>query len=142
MDRGAAAMVMRSTASWAKGAARTWAPVKNRFVYVQVASSAAGASDEPPIPVMREDESPMPGDEELTAIVQLVRARAVPKPTDKYLSDVQPWPIRDISASSDEVRVTLRDPAHEDHFQWVRLRKASGQWAVAELVEIGRRPTK
>jgi hypothetical protein len=84
----------------------------------------------------------MPGDQEFTAIVKLVRARAVQKPTDRYLSDVQPWPIHDILVSSDEIRVALRDTAQEDHFQWVLLRKTSGQWAVAELVQIGRRPTK
>jgi hypothetical protein len=38
--------------------------------------------------------------------------------------------------------VILRDPAHEDHFQQIRLRKTSGQWAVVELMEVGRRPPK
>jgi hypothetical protein len=59
------------------------------------------------------------------------------------MSDVQPWSIRDIRQfNAEDVYVTLTDPAHEDHFQQIRFHKASDQWAVVELAELGRRPRK
>jgi tetratricopeptide (TPR) repeat protein len=140
--RGIAALVMSAPVSAAKNAPSAWSVVKNRFVYVQVATGGADAAYESPIPVMETVGSSMPGDEDLSSVVRMVREKAVPKATDKYLSDVQPWPIRDIRASNDEMTVILRDPAHEDHFQKIRLRKTSGQWAVVELMEVGRRPPK
>jgi TonB family protein len=141
--RGTAAFVARLPVSPAKNAPLAWTVVGTRLVYVQIASTAGDAANESPIPVMEAAASSILTDEDLISIVRQVRERAVPRATDKYMSDVQPWSIRDIRQfNAEDVYVTLTDPAHEDHFQQIRFHRASDQWAVVELAELGRRPRK
>ncbi len=140
--RGAAALGARLPVLSAKDAHLAWQFDMNGFEYIQLATGAGDAASEVPIPV-----GALRGlvlkDEDLVSIVRLIRRTAASKATDNYRSDIQPWPIAEMSqAGNDGVSVTLADPASEDHLQLIRLRRTSGQWSVVETVEAGRRPLK
>ena len=83
--RGLSALVVRLPVSPAKNAPLAWTILKGRFVYVQVATGANDAASESPIPVMEADEPSGLKDADLISIVRLVRERAVPNATDRYV---------------------------------------------------------
>ena len=113
---------------------RVWRAMKGDFRYVQVAAAETDAAAMPPIRVQPAPNSPPPSDDELISIVSLIRARAAPKPTERLMSDIQPWPITSIIVwGTGETNVQLDDPSDARGAQHLRLRQQGGRWAIVEM---------
>ena len=141
--RGRFASLTTASPPGVREASRVWRRVHANFHYVQVAGPGGDASAEEPIRVQAAPNSPPPTDDELTGIIGMIRARAAPKPTDRLMSDIQPWPLTNIiMVSADELRIHLSDPSDDRHSQNVSARRKGGQWTVVELSRLSGGPRR
>jgi hypothetical protein len=100
--------------------------------------SADTADASQPIRVQAAPNSPPPSDAELLNIVHIIREHAVPQPTNRLMSDVQPWPIADLIMHNErQLRVMLTDPSDSSRSQIILLRRTDSRWTIVEIQALG-----
>ena len=126
----------RGTTAWvvsAPGTVRREWSARGTRDYMQVARPGGDAAEEAPFFIQGPPNLPMPKNDEFVSAVQFARDRAVTAPTDRLLSDVQPWPIEWIIGAADgQMTLHLRDPA-TGSMQTISLKRQEGRWTLGEL---------
>ena len=94
--------------------------------YVQM---KIGAGNLTAAPLIEVGGRPAPSNDQILAIAALLRSRAVPSPTARLKSDIQPWPMTEIFGSGSSLLIRLGTEDGRSR-QFISVRQAGDGWDI------------